>query len=99
VAEPAKPKVVDPLNLAKLEEIQACLRQEKNLGNNVQANIYSHLMEVITRIVKYHPYDGLDRFEEVSTTIKQTNLQIANAKKDSELNGSVTVKQALQWIE
>jgi hypothetical protein len=35
--------------------------------------VYSHLMEVVTRIAKFHHFDGLDRFEEISTLIKSTN--------------------------
>ena len=75
-----------PQTLEKLGEIQKCLKAEKNLGSHIQANVYSHLMEVLSRITQYHPFDGLDRFEEISTSIKNTNKQIGNAKKDSELN-------------
>ena len=91
-------EVLNPATLAKLNEIQACLKVEKNVGVHVKADIYSHLMEVLTRILQYHPFDGFDRFEEISTLIKSTNQRLSNASKDSELNGSITVKQALEWI-
>lgn len=37
-------------------------------------DVYSHLNEVLNRIVKYHPYDAYERFEEISNLVKQTNF-------------------------
>ena len=80
------------------------MKTEKDLGNNIRADVYSHLSEVINRIMKFHPYDGFDRFEEISTLVKETNVRIENAKKDSVINGnnntlSVTAKEALAYVE
>jgi len=90
--------------LAKLNEIKAQLKTEKDLGNHIKADVYSHLSEVLNRIMKFHPYDGFDRFEEISTLVKETNVRIENAKKDSVINGksdtvSITAKEALAYVE
>lgn len=54
--------------------------------------------------MKFHPYDGFDRFEEISTLVKETNTKIDNAKKDSVINGkrdnmSIKAKEALVFVE
>lgn len=58
----------------------------------------------MNRIMKFHPYDGFDRFEEISTLVKETNTKIDNAKKDSVINGkrdnmSIKAKEALVFVE
>ena len=54
--------------------------------------------------MKFHPYDGFDRFEEISTLVKETNTKIDNAKKDSVINGekaalSTKAKESLEFVE
>jgi hypothetical protein len=54
--------------------------------------------------MKFHPYDGFDRFEEISTLVKETNAKIDNSKKDSIINGkkdnmTITAKEALNYVE
>ena len=54
--------------------------------------------------MKFHPYDGFDRFEEISTLVKETNTKIDNAKKDSVINGekaalSTKAKESLEFAE
>jgi len=66
--------------------------------------MYTHLSEVLARITKFHPYDGFDRFEEISTLVKETKTKRENAKPDADLNGksatpSITAKEALVYIE
>jgi len=66
--------------------------------------MYTHLSEVLARITKFHPYDGFDRFEEISTLVKETKTKRENAKPDADLNGksatpSITAKEALAYIE
>lgn len=66
-------QVLAPQALEKLNEIHAQLKSEKHVGTHIKSDIYSHLKEVLTRIQQYHPNDGFDRFEEISTLIKATN--------------------------
>jgi hypothetical protein len=82
------------------------LRQEKDLGSCVKADLYSHLTEVFSRIIQHHQYDAFDKFEEISNLVKQTNLKIADPKYDYELNAQgagsnskLTNAQALKYIE
>lgn len=93
-----------PSTLAKLDEIKQQLNQEKDLSAHIKSDMYTHLGEVLNRITKYHPYDGFDRFEEISTLVKETKTKRADSKKDSDLNGktappSITTKEALAYIE
>ena len=66
-----------------LNEIQHTLRQEKDLGGHVKADMYSHISEVLSRIQKFHPFDALDRFEEISCLVKKINVKHADPKADS----------------
>ena len=65
-----------------LESIQTQLRQEKNLGGHVKSDIYSHISEVLSRIQKFHPYDALDKFEEISCLVKRINVRHADPRND-----------------
>ena len=38
--------------------------------------------------MQYHQDDGMDKFEQVSNTVKKTNLRIQDPKFDYEINGS-----------
>ena len=93
-----------PNTLAKLDEIKSQLKQEKDLDKHIKSDIYTHLGEVLDRITKFHPYDGFDRFEEISTLVKETKTKRADSKKDEDLNNvkatpSITAKEALAYIE
>jgi len=57
--------------------------------------LYSHLTEVFNRIINYHPYDAFDRFEEISTLVKETNFNIADPKFDYEVNGNAALQAGL----
>ena len=72
-------------NLQSLDAIRAQLKQEKDLGNNVKSDLYNHLTEVFSRIMQHHPYDGFDKFEEISQLVKKTNMKSVNPKYDYEL--------------
>ena len=71
----------------KLASILGQLKQQKDLGNHVKNDLYGHLTEVFSRIMQYHPYDGFEKFEEISIIVKQTNFTKQDAMLDSELNG------------
>jgi hypothetical protein len=46
------------------------------------------LNEVFNRIIQFHPYDALDRFEEISNLVKETNFKLPDPKNDYEVNGN-----------
>ena len=89
----------------KLDGVKAKLQAQKNLDAGITSDLYSHLTEVFSRIMQYHPYDGYDRFEEISGLVKQTNLKIKDLKYDYEVNASFKVdkqttnREALVMIE
>jgi hypothetical protein len=72
-----------------LAETQMILDQLKHKLRSGEANqdLYTHLNEVFNRIMKYHPYDAFERFEEISTLVKQTNFKVTDPKHDYEVNG------------
>jgi|TARA_B110001450_G_C17513228_1_gene437325 hypothetical protein len=57
---------------ATLDNIKAQLTSSKDPSGTVKPDIYSHLNEVLNRIIQYHPYDALERFEEISNLVKET---------------------------
>lgn len=69
-----------------LESIKSELKKSKDLGENISTDLYSHLCEVFTRIMLHHPYDGFDKFEEISVLVKKTNMKNLDPKFDYELN-------------
>jgi len=78
----------------KLESIVQRLKQEKNLDGKMTSDLYRHLYQVILQIIQYHQYDGWDKFEQVSNTVKRTNLMIKDPKFDYEINsGSMARKR------
>ena len=72
----------------KLEQIVHRLKEEKNLEDNITTDLYKHLYQVIQQIIQYHQFDGMDKFEQVSNTVKKTNLMIKDPKFDYQINGS-----------
>ena len=54
----------------KLDSILGKLKQEKNLDDNMKTDLYKHLYQVIQQIMQYHQEDGLDKFEQISNTVK-----------------------------
>jgi hypothetical protein len=91
---------------ATLEELKRQLRNQPNPEGAVTKDLYSHLNEVFNRIIKYHPYDAYEKFEEISQLVKQTTFRIEDPKFDFELNRNaqddkktMTQRQALEVIE
>ena len=90
----------------QLNTIMSKLKAEKNLGDHISADLYSHLTEVFSRIMQYHPYDAYEKFEEISILVKQTNFSCKDPKTDHELNGlisdsfgKITNREALDAIK
>ena len=74
------------INEATLERIQAQLREAKDIGGNVPQDLYTHLTEVFNRILMHHTTDAYDKFEEISTLVKQTDLKFQDPKYNFEVN-------------
>ena len=60
---------------------------------------------MFNRIISYHPYDAFDRFEEISTLVKDTQFNLKEPKHDSEINGNgpaqarLTNREAIAYID
>ena len=78
-----------------LDAIKNQLKASQDQGAAVKPDLYSHLTEVFNRIIQYHPYDAFDRFEEISTLVKETNFKIADPKFDYEVNGNANYQKTL----
>jgi hypothetical protein len=58
------------------------MRNSQNTAKEGSGDLYKHLTEVFNRILTNHPYDGYDKFEEISMLIKQTKFKIEDPKFD-----------------
>ena len=79
------------------------MKTSVDMGAPIKQDLYSHLTEVFNRILLHHPYDGFEKFEEISHFVKQTSLQVQDPKFDHEINAtrpiSLTHQEALIFIE
>jgi hypothetical protein len=89
------------VSLDTLEKIKVQLKEAHGCGNNVNLDLYTHLVEVFNRIMLHHPSDAFDKFEEISHLIKQTHLKIKDPAFDYQVN-SIQYEQShperAQWI-
>lgn len=53
------------------ESIKALLRQSKQIGA-IKVDLFTHITEIINRIIAHHKYDGYQKFEEISLLIRKT---------------------------
>jgi len=58
----------------------------------MKQDLYTHLTEVFDRILQHHPYDGMDKFEEISMLVKQTHLEVKDPKFDYQVNSGLDSK-------
>ena len=58
------------VNWEQVERMKHQLKQQKNLGMPVKSDLYSHLIEVVNRILMHHKDDGYEKFEEISALVK-----------------------------
>jgi hypothetical protein len=89
------------VSLETLEKLKNQLKEVKDLGTPIKADLYSHLTEVFNRIMLHHPNDAYDKFEDISALVKRTNFKIADPKFDVEVNDSAAVisnREALEFI-
>ena len=87
---------------AFLNELKSTLSKPANPDAPVNTDIYSHLNEVINRILKYHQKEGVDHFEEISSRVKKTNFKIHQPKSGGQQESGqaeITYRQAKELIE
>ena len=65
----------------------------------IEADLYTHLTEVINRIMLHHPRDAYDRFETISRIVKETNFQVTNPKSDDEINSTANTDSNKKIME
>ena len=85
----------------QITQIRNGLKEAKNLGMPIQADLYSHLTEVMNRIMLHHPRDAFERFETISRIVKETNFDVTPSKPDSEINsraGEVANSKMLETL-
>ena len=85
----------------RLNELEVLLRAEKDLGDKVRADLYSHITDVMSRILQYHSNDAYDKFEDISNMVKLSNLRNIDPKDDSEINdkSKVSNQEMLDMIK
>lgn len=83
-----------------VQQIKQQLQQPCLDGTAVPQDLYTHLSEVFSRIVKNYPKDAFEKFEDISTLVKRTHLKF-NDPRDALILNSQTVGQcsaAKAWI-
>ena len=89
------------VSLETLEKLKNQLKEVKDLGTPIKADLYAHLTEVFNRIMLHHPHDAYDKFEEISSLVKKTNFKIKDPNFDIEVNeraAVITHQEALNAI-
>jgi len=76
-----------------LDKLKKELQMIKELGMPIKTDLYTHLTEVFNRIMLHHPEDGFEKFEEISSLVKQTNFKIQDPSNDYEVNTAAGVIQ------
>ena len=69
-----------------VQQLKQQLQQAHSDGTAVPQDLYSHLSEVFARVVKNHPKDAYEKFEEISTLVKRTHLKFNDPKDANALN-------------
>lgn len=66
------------------ENVKDILQKSQDVGA-VKADLFSHITEIVNRIVSTHKHQAYDKFEEISILIKKTQLKIKNPLPLSEI--------------
>jgi len=59
--------------------VKSLLQKTKKSGA-IKVDLFSHITEIVNRIISNHKYDAYQKFEEISILIKKTQLNIKNPK-------------------
>lgn len=57
--------------------IKNLLQNSKQIGAT-KTDLFSHITEILNRIIEHHKYDAYAKFEEISMLIKKTQLNVKN---------------------
>ena len=64
--------------------MKSLLQKSKQVGA-IKVDLFTHITEIINRIISSHKYDAYQKFEEISMLIKKTQLSIKNPKNFKEI--------------
>jgi hypothetical protein len=82
-----------------LDKLKEQLREIKDIGHPIKADLYTHLIEVFNRIMLHHPDDAYNKLEEISGLVKQTNFKIKDPSDEHEINKKAGVIKNEQMIK
>jgi D-mannonate dehydratase len=60
------------------DSVKAVLQRSRHVGA-IKTDLFSHITEIINRIIAHHKYDAYQKFEEISLLVKKTQLKIKNS--------------------
>lgn len=60
------------------DNVKAVLQKSRQVGA-IKTDLFSHITEIINRIIAHHKYDAYQKFEEISLLVKKTQLKIKNS--------------------
>lgn len=81
--------------------VKSLLQKSKQVGA-IKVDLFTHITEIVNRIISSHKYDAYQKFEEVSMLIKKTQLNIKNPKhidQIQELNVEEVQSELDRYIE
>jgi len=61
------------------QSIKGLLQKSQQVGA-IKVDLFSHITEIVNRIISHHKYDAYQKFEEISLLVKKTQLKIKNPK-------------------
>lgn len=64
--------------------VKHLLQKSKQVGA-IKTDLFTHITEIVNRIISHHKYDAYQKFEEISLLIKKTQLNIKNPKTSEEI--------------
>ena len=71
--------------VSTFDSIKSLLRHSKQIGA-IKVDLFTHITEIINRIIAHHKYDAYQKFEEISLLIKKTQLNYKNAKTKDDVD-------------
>ena len=66
------------------ESIKELLQTSQQCGA-IKTDLFTHITEIVNRILTHHKYDGYQKFEEISLLIKKTQLNVKNPKTSEQI--------------
>ena len=76
------------VTVESLQQLKEQLNSIQDLGLPIKQNMYTHLTELVSRIVLNNQSDGFENFEEISALIKRHSVSVKDPNKDSDVNAA-----------